>query len=107
MCSSIRRTRTCPRRSKGSTNSGGAARITVRLPPVGDWGDSDVTAAFVQLLGGVFTLGLFSLDLGGGNAVRSTGHSASRFNWRATVQGQAYYGDLEFTDYQDRWPEDR
>ena len=57
---------------------------------------SGVSATFLQPVGGAFTFGLLSLDLGGGDATPFGNFGVAIDNSAGNGSGKAYYGDLEF-----------
>lgn len=58
--------------------------------------ETDVTASFIQPLGGVFSFGLLSLSLAGGDATPFGTYCVAINSSAGNGSGEAYYGDLEF-----------
>ena len=58
--------------------------------------ETGVTASFIQPVGGVYTFGLFSLNLGGGDATPFGTFGITIESSAGNGSSNAYYGDLEF-----------
>ena len=89
-------TRACQLPQYGFLNTGTAIR-TPRSRSPSRARRSGVSAAFIQPAGGSFAFGLFSLDLGGGNATPFGTFGIAIDDSGGQRSGKAYYGDLEFT----------
>src|SRR5882757_3796688 len=58
--------------------------------------ETDVTASFIQPVGGTYAFGVFALDLAGGEATPFGTYGVSITSTAGNGSGDAYYGDLQF-----------